>query len=108
MGMMNQYSEVGLTVEKVADLTCELVDILMRQLDIPACLREISERHPEFTDEQRKALELDREFTQKDIDEFYNEAFGGRDGLRQQMLLMYGRAEQEKLEESVTETESVD
>ena len=106
MGMMNQYAEVGLTAEKMADLTVELIDILCKQLDIPACLHEINDRHPEFTDEQRKALELDREFGANDIEQFYTEVFGGRDGLREQMLLVYGGADQEKLEEP--ETESVD
>lgn len=107
MGMMNQYAEVGLTAEKMADMTVELIDILMKQLDIPACLREIKDRHPEFTKEQLEALELDREFTKEDIDKFYNEVFGGKDGLKEQMLLVYGGAEPEKLEKPETETESV-
>lgn len=105
---MNQYSEVGLTAEKMADITCELIEILMRQLDIPACLREIKDRHPEFTKEQLEALELDREFTSEDVEKFYTETFGGKDGLRQQMLIVYGEPEPEKLEEPETETESVD
>ena len=106
MDMMNQYAEVGLTAEKMADITCELIDILMRQLDIPACLREINDRHPELTEKQRAVLELDRKFTGDYIESFINEVFGGRDGLREQMLLVFGGAESEKLEEP--ETESVD
>lgn len=108
MDYLNAYSEAGLTAEKMADITVELIEILMNQLDIPACLREINDRHPELTEKQRAVLELDRKFTDDSIEQFINETFGGKDGLRQQMIIIYGGANQEKLEEPKTETESVD
>lgn len=107
MGMMNQYSEVGLTAEQMADLTIEFVEILSGQLDIPACISEINKRHPEFTDEQRKALELDRTFDRNPVEMFMKEAFGDKEGFRNQLILAYEGPEPEKLEKPV-ETESVD
>lgn len=79
---MTDYERVGFTAEKYAEIATDLLETMLKKIDINGCIREVNERHPELTDEQRALIQLDRQYTDEEINKYIQEAFGAFGGLK--------------------------